>query len=143
MYIQLMRLKDDGASTVGTMHVNGEFECFTLEDTYNESKVYGKTRIPAGEYPIGFRDEGGMTQKYAAKYGNHQGMLWLAGVPGFEYVYIHVGNDEEDTDGCILVGMSCDSFAGTIGNSRMAYKNLYAKALSAINAGEDITIQII
>jgi len=38
MYIQLHRLRDDGKSTIGTVMVNGEFNCFSLEDTHREVK---------------------------------------------------------------------------------------------------------
>lgn len=144
MYLQEMRLDDNGHSTIGTMHTNGEFECFTLEDTHNEPKIYGKTRIPSGEYTIQLRTTGGMNTAYAKKYGDkHHGMLWLQDVPDFEWVYLHSGNTDEDTDGCILVGNSCDSKAGTIGDSRNAYEKLYDKVSKAILDGEEVTIHII
>ena len=125
------------------MFINGTFECFTLEDTFNEPKVWGKTRIPEGTYDIILRNEGGMTVKYAKRYPNHKGMIWLQDVPGFEWVYIHTGNNENHTDGCILVGDSVYLDNGTIGNSRDAYKDLYSKILVALDNGEEITVEII
>ena len=143
MFLQLVRLEDNNRSTIGTLHVNGEFECFTLEDTYNEPKVYGKTRVPAGEYNIKLRTVGGMTQKYANKYTNHKGMLWLHDVPGFEYIYIHTGNHAGHTDGCVLVGQGCDSATGSISKSRLAYEKLYTAIITDLDNGNDVTIQII
>ena len=143
MLIQLVRLNDDGKSTIGTLSINGAFQCFTLEDTYNEPKVYGKTRVPAGEYRIKLRDAGGMNKKYASRFPNHKGMLWLQDVPGFEWVYIHLGNSHQDTDGCVLVGKGCDSRNNTISASKVAYIDLYGIILDDINKEIEVTIQII
>lgn len=143
MYMQLMRLKDNGSDTIGTLYVNGEFECFTLEDPNNFPKVYGKTRIPNGTYDIVLRPEGGMNSKYMAKYPNHKGMLWLQNVENFKYIYIHVGNTEKDTEGCILVGKSCNSIDGSVGHSKVAYTALYAKVMSAMDRGEQVSIEVI
>lgn len=144
MYLQLLRLRDNGESTIGTLHVNGEFECFTLEDTHNEPKIFGRTRIPSGKYEIKLRNEGGLTGKYAKRFEFHQGMLWLQNVDNFEWVYIHVGNNEEDTDGCILVGRSCTaSEHQNIGGSVLAYTGLYEKVIDAIIRKEEVTIEVI
>lgn len=143
MFIQVVREIDNGKSTIGKMFINGTFECYTLEDTFNEPKVWGQTRIPEGTYDIILRNEGGMTSKYAKRYSNHKGMLWLQDVPNFEWVYIHTGNTEDHTDGCILVGKTCNSSDGTIGNSRDAYKDLYSKIIEALDNGEQVTIEII
>ena len=143
MYIQIVRLRDNGSDTISTFSINGVFECFSLEDTHNEPKIHGRTRIPAGTYNIELRTEGTMTDRYAEKYSNHRGMLWLRNVPNFEYVYIHTGNTEDHTDGCILVGANCNSIAGTVGNSVVAYKKIYAKVILALDRGEEVTIQII
>ena len=144
MYIQLVRLKDDGMATIGTVSVNGEFECFSLEDTHNEPKIFGKTRIPAGTYNIKLRNEGSMTKKYAKKYANHRGMLWLQNVDNFEYVYIHIGNNETNTDGCLLFGLNCVTQGRQrIEASALAYARFYGKALEAFDAGEPVTIQIV
>jgi len=147
MFIQLMRLQDNGKSTIGTMHINGTFECFTLEDTFNEPKIYSKTRIPDGEYDIKLRKEmSKVNTEYYKKYGDdHEGMLWLQDVPNFSYVYIHTGNKHEHTDGCILVGTGCDADKNrqTVNGSVLKYKKTYAKILQAIKDGETVTIQII
>lgn len=146
MYIQNLRLKDDGKSTIGTMHINGTFKGFTLEDTFNDPKIPGETCIPAGKYDIKLRDVGGMTAKYRAKYGDlHKGMLWLQDVPGFEWVYIHTGNTHAHTEGCILVGSGCNSgeHEQTITSSVVKYKELYKDISEAILRGEEVTIEII
>ena len=144
MLIRLQRLNDDGNSTIGAMFVNDKFQCFTLEDTFNEPKVYGKTRIPEGSYAIELRKEGGMVKKYDEKYSGHDGMLWLRNVDNFEYVYIHVGNDDDDTDGCILVGRNCNTQNGqSINGSVLAYKDLYPLVKEQIDAGYPVNIEVI
>ena len=144
MLIEVKRLKDDNESTVGTMHIDGKFQCFVLEDTFNEPKVYGKTRIPEGEYRMELRTEGGMTKRYAEKYDYHQGMLWIRNVPNFKWVYIHVGNDADDTDGCILLGKTASVLMGNqrVSGSVLAYQDAYPKIANAIYSGEEVTVSI-
>lgn len=60
-------------------------------------------------------------------------------VEGNEYV---VSTVRDDTEGCILVGNSCDSVNGTIGSSRDAYRALYPKVVKALKAGEKVTLTI-
>lgn len=145
MYIQLNRLMDNGESTIGTVYVNGEFESFSIEDTKNEPKIYGKTRIPSGTYNIKLRTEGRMNLKYSDRYANHKGMLWLQNVENFEWVYIHVGNNSDDTDGCILLGNVCRATSGKqeVQGSSLAYMSLYTKAIESFNRNEEVTIEII
>ena len=144
MNIQIHRLNDDGNSTIGVMYIDSKFQCFTLEDTYNEPKIYGKTRIPAGSYAVELRKEGGMVEKYNNKYDNHDGMLWLRNVKDFKYVYIHVGNDSDDTDGCILVGRNCiTQGVQTINGSILAYQEIYPIIQEQIEAGYPVNIEVI
>ena len=143
MLIQVHRISDDGVSTIGFMTINGEFQCFTLEDTFNEPKVYGKTRIPEGSYEVTLRHEGTMVKKYDDMYDGHDGMLWLRNVDNFEYVYIHVGNDDDDTNGCLLVGRGCNTQnIQTVTGSVLAYTSLYPIVHNEIKAGRPVNIEI-
>ena len=145
MELELKRLKDDGKGTIGTLSINGEFVSFTLEDTFNEPKVYGKTRIPDGEYELKLRTGSPMANRYKKRFGDtHKGMLWLQDVPDFTYVYIHVGNREDDTDGCILVGSTCSSRKDDqyVAGSVLAYTEIYPYIADAITKGEKVTIKI-
>ena len=91
--------------TIGLLFIGGKFACFILEDEEREEKVPGETRVPAGLYKMELRTEGGMHRKYAERYGKkHKGMLWLRDVPDFKWIYIHIGNKNEHTDGCLLPG---------------------------------------
>jgi len=145
MKLRLERLTSDGDSTLGILSQDGRFVCFTLEDEFRTQKVAGETRIPAGTYDVELRDEGGLTQKYASRYpGIHRGMLWLRDVDGFEYIYIHVGNRDEDTEGCILVGDTAVATRGDmmVGSSRTAYTRLYPTWANAAEA-EHLQITIV
>lgn len=128
-------------STIGQLSVMG-LDCFTLEDPIRKIKVFGHTCIPAGQYVLKLRREGGMDLRYAARFGNwHRGMLWLQDVPNFEYVYLHIGNTPEDTEGCILVGATQERDA--IGESEVAYRQIYPVIADAIEAGDDVLIDVL
>ena len=68
MKIVLNRIKDDGGSTLGSLSIDGEVVGFTLEDTFNEPKIYGQTRIPYGVYEIKLRHGTPMDKRYSKKY---------------------------------------------------------------------------
>ena len=67
-------------------------------------------------------------------------MLWLQNVPDFEYIYIHTGNTDHDSAGCILVGyanyLNIDE-RGSVGMSVDAYKDIYPPIAQKIANGED------
>jgi len=148
MELTVSRLFAGSDSTVGVLSVDEKPFCFTVEDEKREVKVPGETAIPEGRYEIKFRDEGGMTKRYRAKFPElHRGMLWLQDVPGFEWVYIHIGNTDDHTEGCILVNYNAmlDPIhgGGTGGNSTNAYKALYQKIVNAVDRGEQVFIRVI
>jgi len=96
MIVKVMRHKKTDRSTIGDLTIDGKWYGFTLEDPERPSgeKIYGNTSIPAGRYRITLRKEGAMYPAYLNKYteiGQERGMLWLRDIPGFEYVYIHIG----------------------------------------------------
>lgn len=144
MNIELKRFVDNGHCTLGTLTVDGKGMAFTLEDIHRDVKLRGETRIPAGTYKMGLRNEGGMTGRYKGQFPEmHKGMLWLLDVPSYKYVYIHYGNYPANTNGCILVGSSADMLQSMVGNSVATYRSLYPKIADAIIAGEDVMIQVI
>jgi hypothetical protein len=69
--------------------------------------------------------------------GLHKGMLWLQDVPNFTFVYIHTGNKDEHTMGCLLVGGSVQETVDdmAVWGSRDAYRKFYQKVVGAAEAG--------
>lgn len=143
MELKVLRFNSQNEFTDGLLHLDDEFMCYTLEDEYKAKKKYGETRIPDGTYQVKLRKEGGFHNRYSKKFkvGFHKGMLHVTNVPGFEYILIHIGNTDEDTAGCLLVGMdiSADD-RGYIGRSTTAYTKVYPKVAKALEEGEEVTI---
>lgn len=140
MIITIQRLVDDNVCTIGSITVN-TFVGSTLEPPFHAVKIAGKTRIPAGQYVLALRTDGGMNETYRQKFGDwHKGMLWLQDVPGFEDVYIHIGNFPHDTLGCILVGTS--SGKDVVNESTMAYRTFYPQVADAILNGEEVIVDV-
>ena len=147
MELYVRRISTGDASTIGTMYEQPdlEFLAFTMEDQPNEPKVKGETRIPAGRYQITRRTEGGMHGRYSQKFSWHRGMLWLQDVPDFTWVYIHYGNYEKDTDGCILIGDGAQSNVledGMVTASVAAYTRLAQEIYDVMTAGEEVWITV-
>ncbi len=146
MIITVRRFLAGADATLSEISIDGEFECYGLEDERRDVKVAGETRIPPGAYRVGVRTVGGFHTRYADRFARfHAGMLHVLGVPGFEFILIHVGNTDDDTAGCLLTGQSCAASAAgslTVGASVLAYKALYSKVIAAALADE-LTIHYI
>ena len=146
MNLELMRYAFGNDSTLGRLAIDGEPFCFTLEDERRTVKVKGETCIPPGQYEILLRTEGGLHTKYSARFPEtHKGMLWLQDVPGFTYIYLHIGNRESNTDGCPLVGVVpivLPDGEFEIARSRDAYLALYAKVVESLDTGERVWIHV-
>lgn len=144
MELKLLRYSSDADSTGGLLYMDGKFFCYTCEDEKREIKIKGETRIPDGIYKIKLRDAGGMTKRYAARYSFHRGMLHLQDVPGFDWIYIHVGNNDDHTEGCLLVGYGANRVddENQVMSSRLAYSDLYKMIVAAMDAGEEVSIEI-
>ena len=108
--------------------------CYTLEDEFRVKKVSGETRIPAGTYELKLRTEGPLNSRYAVRFNDiHEGMIWLQDVPNFNWIYLHSGNDDDDTVGCILVGSYLRLHR--VLNSRATYRAIYPGIVESIKAG--------
>lgn len=133
MRIEVRREILDSRSAIGRMFINGQFECYTLEDTVRTPgvKIPGQTAIPAGTYDV--------TINYSNRFARR--MPQLLNVPNFDGIRIHSGNTDADTEGCILVGKA--EGKDWIGQSRDAFNVLFPKLLDAYERGEEITISIL
>ena len=119
MDLRVKRLEFSDDSTIGELSVDGQFECYTLEDKVRPVKIMGKTAIPAGRYEIVIN----FSQRF------QKPLPLLLNVPNFEGVRIHPGNVSANTEGCILVGDTKD--VDFIGNSRLAFNRLFQKMKAA------------
>lgn len=133
MRLQVIRKHFFDNATIGELHVDGVFECYTLEDKVRnlaagELKVYGQTAIPEGSYTVALT----MSNRFKRV------LPLINHVPQFEGVRIHPGNTSADTEGCILVG-STMKLPNFIGNSRAAFDKLFAK----LQKQQSITITIV
>lgn len=150
--ISVIEIATTKNSTLSVVLLNGEFQCFGLEDgdrgveNNPNNKIHSETRIPRGRYKIGVRTVGGFHSNYSKKSsltkGMHKGMLQVLDVPNFEYILIHIGNYIKDTAGCLLLGRGAttpnpDSNGDniTISSSTTAYNDLYAKVIDSALAG--------
>ena len=124
--------------TIGELSVDGEFECFVLEDAMREVagqpvsqwKIAGVTAIPAGRYAV--------VVSRSPRFDRD--LPLLVNVPGFVGVRIHPGNTDKDTEGCLLVG---ERVAGdAIVESRKAFAALMEKISDAIESLHVIHIEV-
>ena len=138
MEIKGSRYSDNGNSTLGLFIIDDKFECYMLEDEFREVKVKGKTRIPSGRYEIKKREViSPMTEKYRKQFSWFDWHLEVTGVPGFKYVYIHKGNTEDHTDGCLIVGDTVNNNQlerGFTGKSTQAFERIYKKISKALES---------
>ena len=109
-------------STTGTLYLDGKQFCWTLE-LPNKDGLPGSC-IPQGTYPV--------TVYPSPKFGRL--MPLLQNVPSRSTIEIHWGNYPENTDGCILIGLTRDT--DYIGESRMAFDDFWAKVQGPMERGE-------
>lgn len=127
-------------TTLGSLYIGARFECYTLEDRVREIpgvpvfqwKIPKVTAIPSGRYEIVLEN--------SPKFGPDT--MTLKHVPGFDFIRIHSGNDDSDTEGCILVGQEIDEDpdgdGGNIrgGTSRPALARLKSKVRNLLEMGK-------
>lgn len=126
MILTLKRKWLTDKSTIGELFVDGDFECFILEDVLRAPgvKIKGKTAIPAGRYEIIL---------------NHSNrfkvvMPLLLRVPMFDGIRIHPLNTPEQTEGCLGPGLTRGE--NFVGQSRVAYSRLFNKLARAALVGK-------
>lgn len=144
MNIEVIRYSHSNEDTLSLIFVDNKFFCYGLEDEYRSFKKKGETRIPDGTYKLDFlKQDTPMTLRYRERYPWFNYHLEVQKVPGFSNIYIHIGNKESDTAGCLLVGNEVNSNTvgyGFLKNSRITFEKLYKLISKELNLGKDITI---
>jgi len=130
MKLQVIRFMCGATCTIGELMVDGEHECWTLEDVVRPDgqKIPGETAIPYGQYDVVIT----RSQRFGVD------LPLLVGVPNFEGIRIHPGNTAANTEGCLLVGTQ--HTGNSVLNSRAAFNRLFPKIRDAIRRGEKVTI---
>jgi hypothetical protein len=130
MKLEVIRDQCRANCTIGKLLVNGEFNCYTLEDVVRPDgvKVYGETAIPTGTYVVDIT--------FSNRF--QRDLPILLSVPNFESIRIHPGNTAADTHGCLLVGTAVSG--DTVIHSRDAFNPLFDMLVVAHDRGELVTI---
>lgn len=148
MLIKHIRFSGQKDDTLGLYFIDDKWFCFCLEDEKRDAKVKGETRIPAGTYELKInRSDTPLTLKYREKYDWFKYHIQIMNVTGFDNIYIHIGNTEKHTDGCHILGDTCNSNIfknGFIGESTNAFHRFYDKVYPVLEKGaEKVHIRII
>ncbi len=140
-----------GNYTCGYLSFTG-FDSFCLEDTFNESKIPGETRIPAGIYELKIRKElTPLTIKHRKDYQTawfKANPNWfhieVTGIKNYSGVYVHSGNDDSHTLGCLLPAFAFDMTKTDkqTSASLLAVDKFYSMIYPRLLSGERIFITI-
>jgi hypothetical protein len=142
MKLKLQRRYRGVDYTIGSLYIDGEYFCDTLEDTdrgltqtmspeeIRRIKVPHETAIPTGIYKV-------IVNLSPAK---RRMLPRLPDVPGFSGILIHRGNTKSDSSGCILVGEN--KVKGKVINSTPYEKRLVEILTEAHERGEETEIEI-
>ena len=153
MNLSLTRIATNDRYTIGRLKVNDQYLMDILEpadrglssdmplNKIKRIKVHGKTAIPTGRYRIDMKTVSPRfkNRTWAKQFG---GILpRLLDVPFYAGVCIHVGNDENDTESCLLTGYNSNK--GKVAGSAKAFAILMSDyLLPADKRGEEIWIEI-
>lgn len=144
MGIKITRVAQTENSTLSLLHIDGKFECYLLEDKLRKVKLKKHTAIPSGKYKLKLNTDGGMNVRYKRRFPEmHKGMIEIDGIDNFDYVYIHLGNSINDTEGCPLTGSAVTIRGGEffVTGSEAQYVKTYPKLLKLIEAN-DLDIEV-
>jgi hypothetical protein len=137
MESKIIRIAQGKNSTLSQLYINGIFQCYLLEDKIRDVKIPKETAIPNGNFKLKLNTYGAMNVKYKSAFGKlHQGMIEIADLPNFSFVYIHCGNTITQTAGCPLCGFGFQFTNGEyqVTQSVAAYKMVYPKLVSIANS---------
>jgi len=134
MEITLERKIHNIDSTEGNLYIDGKWFCNTIEDRVRakpgewkkELKVYGKTAIPYGRYPV--------LVTWSNKFKRQ--LTGVFNVPDFEGIRIHNGTSELSSAGCIIVSYKDDDANHKLVNDKAAMNDLCSMVEAAQKTGK-------
>jgi hypothetical protein len=144
MKIKIVRDTFGTTFTLGTVYLDFEDGkgflpfAFSCEDPDRHveldlsRKIKGQTAIPVGSYRVHLYD--------SPRHG--PSTPELLEVPGYKHIQIHSGSSAADSAGCLLIGLTRDVEAGTIGKSRIACRWLNGRIFDTIQAGGVVTVEV-
>lgn len=150
MEIYNHRFKSGKDSSLGVLNFEQEPPfCFIPEDEARLIKVMGETRIPAGRYrlmlckfdtPLTIKHR--QNKAYSGWFNYH---IEVTKVPKFTGVFFHIGNDDDDTEGCQMPNFSGHitgtEFKGS--ESSFACKKFYERVEPLLEKGIEVWYNVI
>lgn len=130
MELKLVRQPSSEVCTHGDLYMDDQWFCHSLEDVVRETKVPGRTAIPAGRYQV--------IVTHSPRFRRQLPLLMR--VPNFTGIRIHAGNSADESEGCILVGRNRTEDKVT--ESRLALEDLMTEIEGALQGGEEVWIEI-
>lgn len=137
MELKLPRKIFSEKSVIGDLSIDGKYQCRILEDKdrglyshmdikdIEKLKVYAQTAIPYGRYEVVIT----RSNRFSKMAGHDVFLPELLNVPGYAGVRIHPGNRPEDSEGCLLTGVTYGT--DVVSESRKAFTELFEKLKSA------------
>jgi hypothetical protein len=152
----LQRYSDNGNSTQGLLFEKATpkniWLSHSLEDEWRDTKVMKETRIPEGLYELKIiKVDTPLTLKHRVSYNISPFGIWfryhieITGVKNFSGIYIHAGNRESHTDGCLLLGDTIHNHIiepDNLQRSIQAVKRFYDRCYQSLEKGGKSFLEI-
>lgn len=143
MELTLERKVFNKESTEGNLYVNGKWFCHVIEDVTRakpgewkkDLKVYAKTAIPYGRYPV--------RVTWSPKFKRQ--LTAIENVPDFIGIRIHNGTNSGSSAGCPIISYINDDGPDGIRNrvvNDKAAMNALVKIVQAVQKTEDVWITV-
>lgn len=132
MQLKIERWWSRKDATVGSLYVDGTWECYTREEPARKDGLFiaGESALPVGLYNVSIAA--------SRRFGRDVPLLVGTRCPiGMQ---LHPGHPVRDTDDCVLLGQA--QLAHKLERTKLAFEALFAKLLAAIAAGEAIDLEI-
>ena len=142
--------------TISHLLINKKNTYFGIEDEIRNVKVHGETAIDYGVYKLGTRYSPKFSSEFfyneklnklihkseyknitdKEDYKEHE-LIWVMEVPKFNYILLHWGNTDDNTEGCYIMGDRIGILNGqdAVLNSKNTYKAFYMKVFPLIKKG--------